>query len=53
MGAGFTPLRREKGRTKQLALMEAAYEQGFLDRSSELVNMSYRTNAEVPISLPR
>ncbi|GIR69922.1 MAG: hypothetical protein CM15mP74_11730 [Halieaceae bacterium] len=29
--------------------MEAAYEQGFLDRSSELVNMSYLyLNAEVP-----
>ena len=34
---------------KQLALMEAAYEQGFLDRSSELVTMSYLyLNAEVP-----
>ena len=34
---------------KQLALMEAAYEQGFLDRSSELVIMSYLyLNAEVP-----
>ena len=29
--------------------MEAAYEQGFLDRSSELVTMSYLyLNAEVP-----
>ena len=39
----------KKEEQKQLALMEAAYEQGFLDRSSELVNMSYLyLNAEVP-----
>lgn len=39
----------KKEEKKQLALMEAAYEQGFLDRSSELVNMSYLyLNAEVP-----
>jgi tetratricopeptide (TPR) repeat protein len=39
----------KKEEQKQLALMEAAYEQGFLDRSSELVTMSYLyLNAEVP-----
>ena len=39
----------KKEEQTQLALMEAAYEQGFLDRSSELVNMSYLyLNAEVP-----
>ena len=39
----------EKKEEKQLALMEAAYEQGFLDRSSELVTMAYLyLNAEVP-----
>ena len=39
----------KKEEKKQLALMEAAYEQGFLDRSSELVTMSYLyLNAEVP-----
>ena len=39
----------KKEEQKQLALMEAAYEQGFLDRSSELVTMAYLyLNAEVP-----
>ena len=39
----------KKEEEKQLALMEAAYEQGFLDRSSELVSMAYLyLNAEVP-----
>jgi tetratricopeptide (TPR) repeat protein len=39
----------KKDETTQLALMEAAYEQGFLDRSSELVTMSYLyLNAETP-----
>jgi tetratricopeptide (TPR) repeat protein len=39
----------KKDETRQLALMEAAYEQGFLDRSSELVTMSYLyLNAEAP-----
>ena len=39
----------KKEEQKQLALMEAAYEQGFLDRSSELVTMSYLyLSAEVP-----
>lgn len=39
----------KKEEQKQLALMEAAYEQGFLDRSSELVTMAYLyLNAEAP-----
>ena len=39
----------KKEEETQLALMEAAYEQGFLDRSSELVSMAYLyLNAEVP-----
>jgi tetratricopeptide (TPR) repeat protein len=39
----------KKDEPRQLALMEAAYEQGFLDRSSELVTMAYLyLNAEVP-----
>tara|TARA_B100001059_G_scaffold197438_1_gene202872 strand:- start:269 stop:1651 length:1383 start_codon:yes stop_codon:yes gene_type:complete len=39
----------KKDEPTQLALMEAAYEQGFLDRSSELVTMSYLyLNAETP-----
>lgn len=39
----------KKDDKRQLALMEAAYEQGFLDRSSELVSMAYLyLNAEVP-----
>ena len=39
----------KKDETTQLALMEAAYEQGFPDRSSELVTMSYLyLNAETP-----
>ena len=39
----------KKEEQKQLALMEAAYEQGFLDKSSELVTMAYLyLNAEVP-----
>ncbi len=39
----------KKDETRQLALMEAAYEQGFLDRSSELVTMAYLyLNAEAP-----
>ena len=38
-----------KDEKSQLALMEAAYEQGFLDRSSELVTMAYLyLSAEVP-----
>ena len=39
----------KKDEPTQLALMEAAYEQGFLDRSSELVTMSYLyLNADTP-----
>ena len=39
----------KKQEQKQLALMEVAYEQGFLDRSSELVTMAYLyLNAETP-----
>ena len=39
----------KKDEPRQLALMEAAYEQGFLDRSSELVTMAYLyLNAEAP-----
>lgn len=39
----------KKDDKRELALMEAAYEQGFLDRSSELVRMaSLYLNAEVP-----
>ena len=39
----------KKDEPTQLALMAAAYEQGFLDRSSELVTMSYLyLNAETP-----
>jgi tetratricopeptide (TPR) repeat protein len=39
----------KKDDKRQLALMEAAYEQGFLDRSSELVTMAYLyLNAEAP-----
>ena len=39
----------KKDEPRPLALMEAAYEQGFLDRSSELVTMAYLyLNAEVP-----
>ena len=39
----------KKDETRQLALMEAAYEQGFLDRSSELVTMAYLyLSAEAP-----
>ena len=38
-----------KDEKRQLALMETAYEQGFLDRSSELVTMAYLyLSAEVP-----
>ena len=39
----------KKDDKRQLALMEAAYEQGLLDRSSEVVSMAYLyLNAEVP-----
>jgi tetratricopeptide (TPR) repeat protein len=39
----------KKNDMRQLALMEAAYEQGFLDRSSELVTMAYLyLNSEAP-----
>ena len=39
----------KKDEKRQLALLEAAYEQGLLDRSSELVSMAYLyLNAEVP-----
>jgi len=39
----------KKDDKRQLALMEAAYEQGLLDRSSEMVSMAYLyLNAEVP-----
>jgi len=39
----------KKDDKRQLALMEAAYEQGFFDRSSEVVSMAYLyLSAEVP-----
>jgi len=39
----------KKDEPRQLALMETAYEQGFLDKSSELVTMAYLyLNAEAP-----